>query len=81
MDSPNLFIELNSISFGDDNNFAHLFFSWHSPETKECLYNATINIPVSADIKNTDEIKTYAMQKAIEILLTVKGIKIEQSPV
>jgi hypothetical protein len=62
---------VSGITFDDKENFTNISFFWRDSENGNMLANATINIPTPKDIKNIDEIKKYALQKAKEFMSKV----------
>jgi hypothetical protein len=56
------------IAFVGDETIADMAIFWRDSETREHLFSVTAHVAVPAAMKNTDEIKSYALQKMKELI-------------
>jgi hypothetical protein len=65
------------MGFGDNNNAADLVFFWRDTENNDVLFTAVAHVDVPVTIKNTDEVKSYALQKVKDHLKAADAAEYE----
>jgi hypothetical protein len=65
------------ITIFKDENIAELAFFWRDTETKQHLFSVSVHVAVPLSMKNIDEIKIYALQKAKELVSGIAGAEYE----